>query len=67
MLFDGRSRRTDDQYDVRENGTPLAYVFKAGGEPAGKLSGYTASFAKEVLEMLGIEPDEPSQAESDSD
>jgi peroxiredoxin len=63
VLFDGRSRRTDSQYDVRENGTPLAYVFEGGGVPAGKLSGYTSSFAQDVLELLGIEPDESSEAE----
>lgn len=64
VLFDGRSRRTDSQYDVRENGTPLAYVFEGGGAPAGKLSGYTSSFAREVLELLGIEPEESSEAEA---
>ena len=67
VLFDGRSRRTDEQYEVRENGTPLAYVFAAGGVPLGKLTGFTSSFTKDVLAMLEIEPEEPADPEMAND
>jgi len=66
VLFDGRARHTDEEYKVRDNGTPLAYVFEAGGEPAGKLVGYSSSFTADVLKMLKIEPDEQKDSDSQS-
>jgi thiol-disulfide isomerase/thioredoxin len=54
VLRDPRGRGTDRHYDVRDEGTPLTYVFKGGGEFAGKLSGYTKNYPKRVLEMLGL-------------
>lgn len=54
-LRDPRGRLTDGKYGVRDEGTPMVYVFKAGGEYAGKLSGYTKNFPARVLGMLGIE------------
>lgn len=62
VLFDGRARRTDEKFQVGELGTPLAYVFDAGGVPVGKLSGFTSTFAKDVLELLKI--DAPQTADS---
>jgi len=64
VLFDGHSRRTDEKFMVRDQGTPLTYVFAAGGVPAGKLSGYTSTYAKEVMELLQIEPETAAAADS---
>jgi hypothetical protein len=54
-LWDPRGRRTDSHYNVRDEGTPMTYVFKAGGDYAGKLSGYTKNYPDRVLGLLGIE------------
>jgi thiol-disulfide isomerase/thioredoxin len=62
VLRDPHGRGTDRHYDVRDEGTPLTYVFKAGGEYAGKLSGYTKNYPKRVFELLGMSM--PEQATS---
>src|SRR5688500_11270590 len=54
-LRDPRGRNTDKNYDVRDEGTPLTFVFKPGGEYAGKLSGYTRNYPSKVLDLLGLE------------
>lgn len=66
VLFDGRARHTDKEYKVADNGTPLAYVFAAGGKPAGKLSGFTSTFSSDVLKMLDIDPDEKGDSAAGS-
>lgn len=57
VLFDGHSRKTDKAFGVREEGTPLVYVFKGGGVLAGKTSGFSSNIADKVYEMLEIDPD----------
>ncbi|MDQ3023569.1 MAG: TlpA family protein disulfide reductase [bacterium] len=54
VLRDPRGRRTDSQYGVRDEGTPMTYVFNAGGDYAGKLSGYTKNYPTRVLALLGL-------------
>jgi thiol-disulfide isomerase/thioredoxin len=58
-LRDPHGRGTDGHYGIRDEGTPMTYVFKAGGDFAGKLSGYTKNYPSKVLGMLGIKmPDQ---------
>jgi len=61
ILRDPRGRHTDEHYGIRNEGTPMTYVFKAGGDFAGKLSGYTKNYPDRVLSMLGIKaPEKPA-------
>jgi thiol-disulfide isomerase/thioredoxin len=60
IVRDPHGRKTDDKYGVRNEGTPMTYIFKPGGEYVGKLSGYTKNFPARVLDMLDIPvPDAP--------
>lgn len=54
VLRDPHGRGTDNHYGIRNEGTPMTYVFKSGGDFAGKLSGYTKNYPSKVLGMLGI-------------
>ena len=56
VLLDPRGRHVDTEYHVKDLGTPLAYVFKPGGEYVDYLSGYRSGFTKAVLKLLGIQP-----------
>ena len=55
VLYDRHARRTGSQYSLRELGTPLTYVFGAGGELIDTMSGYKAGYVKAVLDLLDIE------------
>lgn len=56
VLSDPRGRHIDTEYHVKDLGTPLAYVFKPGGEFVDYLSGYRSGFTKAVLKLLEIQP-----------
>ena len=59
VLRDERCRRTDRQFKVQDKGTPVTYVFKAGGELVDYMSGWTSEFPSKVLKMLDLPvPDE---------
>jgi thiol-disulfide isomerase/thioredoxin len=52
LLSDPRGRHTDKQYHIKELGTPVTYVFKAGGVFVDYMSGFKSGYAKAVLNML---------------
>lgn len=56
VLRDPRARRTDQTYKVRDNGTPVTYVFKSGGVPAGHFAGFKKGFPEHVLDLVGQQP-----------
>ena len=57
-LLDPRAKRTDSDFGVRDEGTPLTIVFNEKGEIIGKLTGFSSSYPEEVLELAGLESGE---------
>jgi thiol-disulfide isomerase/thioredoxin len=55
ILLDPRAKRTDDDFGVRDEGTPLTIVFNEKGEIIGKLTGFSSSYPEEVLKLAGLE------------
>ena len=55
VLFDPRARRTDRNYQVKELGCPLTYVFDSGGDFVDYIKGFRSNIAKSVFELLEIE------------
>lgn len=53
VLSDPRGRFTDKLYHIKDLGTPVTYVFKAGGELVDYMSGFKSGYAKAVLTLLG--------------
>jgi cytochrome oxidase Cu insertion factor (SCO1/SenC/PrrC family) len=62
VLTDPHARATDSKYRVKDFGTPVTYVFKAGGVFAQSLSGFKQQYSRAVLSQLGI-----TLADKDSD
>ncbi len=54
VLWDMHGRRTEKAYGLRDMGTPLTYVFGAGGEFIDTISGYRSDYTDAVLELLEI-------------
>ncbi|MEZ5336661.1 MAG: TlpA disulfide reductase family protein [bacterium] len=59
VLWDMHGRRTDKGYGLKELGTPVTYVFGAGGEFIDTITGYKPGYSEAVLKLLDIPvPDE---------
>jgi len=59
LLIDPRARRTDKTYDLRETGTPVAFVFDSAGMMVKSLDGFHSDLGYQVLTLLEMEiPDE---------
>lgn len=54
VLIDPRGRRTDQKYRVKDQGTPVTYVFNAGGKLETSMSGFKQQYSRAVLGPLGI-------------
>jgi hypothetical protein len=54
VLIDPRGRRTDAKYRIKDQGTPVTYVFGKGGTLEGSMSGFKQQYSRAIFADLGI-------------
>jgi peroxiredoxin len=54
VLIDPRGRRTDQKYRIKDQGTPVTYVFSKGGKLETSMSGFKQQYSNLVFSSLGI-------------
>jgi thiol-disulfide isomerase/thioredoxin len=59
VLYDGHARRTNAEYEIKDLGVPLTYIFADGGEFKEHITGFRSELSKSVLKALDLPlPDE---------